>query len=876
MKTRIYHLFLAALCLLQHVLLGQATFKNPILTGMYPDPSICRVGDDYYLVNSTFEYFPGLPIFHSKDLVHWKQIGHVLSKASNCPLMGATAGTGGNYAPTIRYHNGTFYVTCTNYSSIGTKGAFYVTATNPAGPWSDPYWVGNYGVDPSFLFANDSAYYVYPGDKNNFLLASVNLTTGRFQKAAKSIAFGNGGTNPEGPHLYKINDYYYLMSAEGGTGDQHREVIQRSKSPWGPYEMSPKNPVATHMDDPNNPFQAIGHADLVQLPDSTWWLVCLGYRQKGGKYHHLGRETFLAPVTWDAEGWPKVGNDGIVQPEYPVPNLPLQAWERDSIRDSFDSDTLTFKWNFVRNPYASDWSLTAKPSYLRLKGSKYSFKEKNSPAFIARRQTDFNMVASTKIDFTPTADNEEAGLIVRGDDANHIDLVITQLNGKRVALLRKFFIEKIASVTYMEIPEGEMILRVSATDLEYQFWVQQEGKTATMIGTSPTKNLSTELIGGFTGTYIGMYASGNGKANIHPADFDWFDYEADPTLPFLWSIGSKPTVNGMLAPQIVATSSSAYDKVQLVWTKVANADSYVIERYTGNTFDSVGTSLVNDTVFNEAGLTGSTLYLYRITAKNSQGYSSPSFVTSVITKHIPGPYFDQPVPIAGKIEAENYDYGDKNETWFDTDNANNGGKYRDDGVDINVSWDTEGGYLVGWNEAGEWLTYTVDVMDTLCDLELRVLTWFDYKATLRFELDGTEIAQTVIPHTSGAFQTVTVKNVKLEKGQNKKLKVRFIKGGLEFDYMRFVKATVPNGIDIPVVLEGTSIFPNPASHIIHIKSPNFAYELVEIYSLEGKKLYSKAGSNLTELELPSSLHQGQYLITLSNKEEKRISKFILK
>lgn len=877
MKKTIRNFLLLWLFVLQgNFLFGQTTFKNPIISGMNPDPSICRVDDDYYLINSTFEYFPGLPIYHSKDLVHWKQIGHVLSRASNCPLGNATSGTGGNYAPTIRYHDGTFYVTCTNYTSTGTKGEFYVTATNPAGPWSEPHWLGNYKVDPSLLFANDSMYYVYPSN-DEFYLATINPATGKFYKPGKRIAKGNGGTSPEGPHLYKIKDYYYLMSAEGGTGYEHREVIQRSKSPWGPYEMSPKNPVASHMNYPDNPFQAIGHADLVQLPDSSWWMVCLGYRPKGGKFHHLGRETFLAPVTWDANGWPKVGTDGVVQAEYPVPNLPQQIWEQDAVRDDFDGTALAFKWNFIRNPNAADWSLTEKPGALRLKGSKYSFKEKNSPAFVGRRQTTFNMVASAKVGFVPTSNNEEAGLVIRGDDANHIDLLITQLNGKRVAMLRKYFIEKVASVTYMEIPDGEIILRVSSTDLEYQFWVQEEGKTATLLGKELTKNLSTELIGGFTGTYLGMYASGNGTPNTNPAYFDWFDYEEEPVVPYTWSLGSESSVNDMLPPKIVSITSPSSDKIKVVWNKVLNADSYIIERYIDGKFEAVGNTLANgDTIFNDDGLTGSTLYLYRVTAKNDLGNSNPSFVTSGFTKHVTGPYFGEPVSIAGKIEVENYDYGDKNVTWYDTDNANNGGKYRDDGVDINTSWDSEGGYLVGWNEAGEWLTYTVNVYDTLCDLELRVLTWSDYGATLKFELDGTEIGRTVIPHTSGAFQTVTIKGVKLIKGQNKKLKVTFIKGGVEFDWMRFVKTAIPDGINIAMIDQGVYVYPNPASDVITIKSTNFKYNLLEIYNTEGKKLYSKQANYTPELVLPISLPEGNYILSLSNQSEKRIVKLLLK
>jgi len=503
---------------------GQSTFKNPILTGMNPDPSICRVGDDFYLVTSTFEYFPGIPIYQSKDLVHWKQIGHVLSRASNCPVSGANS-SAGNYAPAISYYKGTFYVTCTNYGGRFSQGAFYVTATNPAGPWSDPVWVGNWNVDPSIMFANDSMYWVSPDNKGGFMVGTMNPSTAQFIKPLQKIAAGLGGSSPEGPHMYKINGYYYLMSAEGGTGYEHREVIQRSKSPYGPFEASPVNPVVSNMKNPEKPFQAIGHADLVQLPDGSWWLVCLGIRPKGGNYHHLGRETFLIPITWTKDGWPKGGDNGVVNEEYPFPNLPQHIWKEEPVRDNFDNTTLGLCWNFVRNPYGADWSLTEKPGYLRLKGSKVSLQEKDSPALIGRRQMAFNMVASTKIRFVPKANNEEAGLVVRGDDVNHFDLLITMQEGKRVAMFRKYLQDKVAEVNYSEISDDEIILRISATDLEYKFWVQKEGKKAILVGTAEAKDISTEKINGFIGAYIGMYASGNGKVNTNPADFDWFDYE---------------------------------------------------------------------------------------------------------------------------------------------------------------------------------------------------------------------------------------------------------------------------------------------------------------------------------------------------------------
>lgn len=505
--------------------LAQRTFQNPIIPGMNPDPSICRVGDDYYLVTSTFEYFPGLPIYHSKDLVHWKLIGYALSQASQNPLMGCDS-SGGQFAATIRHHNGIFYVSGTNYGGKGTQGVFYVTATDPAGPWSEPHWLGCWYVDPSLLFADDVVYYLSPDNKESFLLATMDLETDKFNEPLKKIAAGLGGSSPEGPHLYKIKDYYYLMSAEGGTGYQHREVVQRSKSPWGPYEASPHNPLVSHMTVPDHPFHAIGHADMVETPDG-WWLVCLGIRPKGGQYHHLGRETFLAPVTWTDNGWPRVGTDGIIKEEYPIPNLPRHVWQKEPVRDDFDSASLRLAWNFLRNPHPEDWSLAARPGYLRLSGSAISLKEKDSPAFVCRRQTAFNVAVSTKVDFTPTAANEEAGLVIRGNDKNHYDLLITLSEGKRVAMFREYLRDEVVKTECREIPDGEVVLKINATELQYQFWLQPTGKAAERIATALTKNLSTEVIGGFTGVFIGMYASGNGKENQNPADFDWFDYDPE-------------------------------------------------------------------------------------------------------------------------------------------------------------------------------------------------------------------------------------------------------------------------------------------------------------------------------------------------------------
>ncbi|HHE72603.1 MAG TPA: glycoside hydrolase family 43 protein, partial [Chloroflexi bacterium] len=284
------------------------TFRNPILSGFYPDPSICRVGDDYYLVNSSFEYFPGLPIFHSRDLVHWRQIGHVLDRPEQLNLDGVRP-SGGLYAPTIRYHAGTFYVTNTLVDGPGPKGNFIVTATDPAGPWSEPVWLDDApGIDPSLFFDEDGrVWYVgnrhafeghYPGHCEIWLqeldLENMTLVGERYLLWDGAL---KGAVYAEGPHLYRVNDHYYLMIAEGGTGHDHAVTIARSDSITGPYYPNPRNPILTHRHlGQDYPIVGTGHADLVETQYGEWWMVALAMRPYDGYFYNLGRETFLIPV----------------------------------------------------------------------------------------------------------------------------------------------------------------------------------------------------------------------------------------------------------------------------------------------------------------------------------------------------------------------------------------------------------------------------------------------------------------------------------------------------------------------------------------------------------------------------------------------------
>jgi xylan 1,4-beta-xylosidase len=525
------------------------TFKNPIIPGFYPDPSICRVGDDYYLVNSSFEYFPGVPIFHSKDLVHWQQIGYCLTRKSQLNL-DKVRSSGGIYAPTIRYNKGTFYMVTT---CVDCGGNFYVTAKDPAGPWSEPVWLDNQGIDPSLFFDDDGTVYYTrhegPGD-GYIAQRTLSLKTGKLEGPLREIWGGTGGVWDEGPHLYKItrlgegaeqttekantpsrsrDGRYYLMISEGGTSYEHMVTIARSDSPWGPFESNPDNPILTHRYRPKSPIQAVGHADIVETPDG-WWLVCLAIRPQGGHFHHIGRETFLAPVEWNDKGWPVVNDNNALEFTMKAPKLPQHTWPKPPARDNFDDDKLALQWNYLRNPYEDNYSLSQRPGYLRLYGSAVTFDDQDSPTFLGRRQTDLNCEASTLLEFDPKSENEEAGLVARNYDGFHYEIGITLKDGKRQAFLRK--VEKntiIGQVKYVEVQPGPIILSVKASPLSYEFSCQSPGQTREVLGTAGTRGLSVENIGFdrgmcFTGVYYGMYTSGNGSKCTTPADFDWFEY----------------------------------------------------------------------------------------------------------------------------------------------------------------------------------------------------------------------------------------------------------------------------------------------------------------------------------------------------------------
>jgi alpha-N-arabinofuranosidase len=507
-----------------------ARAANPVLPGFHPDPSICRVGDDYYLACSSFEYFPGIPIFRSRDLVRWTQLGHVLTRRSQLELAGVRS-SGGIYAPTLRYHEGTFYVVTTHVE----RGNFFVAAPRAGGPWSDPVWLDEEGVDPSLAFLDGRVYYTRNGRGTDpdhpFIFQSELVRTphGLTQKSEPQVIWkGTGGIWPEGPHLYRRGEWYYLVTAEGGTSYGHSVVVARSRTPHGPFVASPHGPLLTHRERPRHPIQATGHADLVELEDGSTWAVLLGVRPTRGRHHHLGREAFLAPVCWDVDGWPRIPR---LELRMAAPPLRTVGSTASSDTVEFASARLPASFVFVRNPVRGSWSLRERPGFLRLWGLPASLRDVASPAFACRRQQHHEMTARTRLTFDPRRPNEQAGLCLRANELFHASLVVTVGERARELRLVRTSAGRATTLGSTKLGRGPVTLEVRATAAEYVF-AGGTGQRLQDLGRVATRAFSAEAIlrrtgrHHFTGTMVGLLATGNGSRASAPADFHWFAYEA--------------------------------------------------------------------------------------------------------------------------------------------------------------------------------------------------------------------------------------------------------------------------------------------------------------------------------------------------------------
>ena len=309
------------------------------------------------------------------------------------------------------------------------------------GPWSDPIPVAQKGIDPSLFFDEDGSVYFQSNCDGNegygIYQCEIDILTGSMLTESRLIWKGTGGAYPEAPHLYKINGFYYLLIAEGGTEYGHMATIARSNAPYGPYEPCPHNPILSHRSLKSS-IHATGHADLVQAHDGSWWAVFLGIRPVSYPMrHHLGRETFLAPVSWTDDGWPIIGNGGRIESIMEAPQLQEVRWPHKAIRDDFDETTLGFDWMFLRNPAPESWSLHESPGNLVLRGNKVSLDDAGAPAFVGRRLRHLSCNIAALLNFEPKSEGEEAGLTVFMNEKYHYDLAVKLKEGRKVIVFRR-------------------------------------------------------------------------------------------------------------------------------------------------------------------------------------------------------------------------------------------------------------------------------------------------------------------------------------------------------------------------------------------------------------------------------------------------------
>jgi xylan 1,4-beta-xylosidase len=497
-------------------------YQNPVIQGFYPDPSVCRVGDDFYLVTSSFEYFPGIPLFHSRDLVNWRQIGHCLTTAGQLDLATAVSSKGIS-APTIRYCRGVFYVITTD---VAGRGNFYVTANNPAGPWSGPVFIGEAGFDPSLFFDDDGrCYYTSQegsGLQSHIIQYEIDPAAGRLIGEKRFLWAGAGDEWTEGPHLYKINACYYLMAASGGTSTGHHEIIAAGAFPGGPFTPCPHNPILSNRATAL-PVQCTGHADLFEDQNGNWWAVFLGMRYYTNGFSVLGRETFLAPVHWE-KGWPFIGDRGQagLSMKGPLPQAPDPV--EAEAREEFDNGELPVYFCFVRNPQPGSWSLSERPGRLRLNGNAAGLSDQAAPAFAGRRQQHFDMTVRTRLSFTPRTPGEEAGLAIRMTDRAHYEIAVTRQDSSAMVFVRSRCNDTVIVVDSIYVGDTSYVLQIESSATSYTFSYSSDDRSFIPLATLDARDINPELNRAYTGAVIGMYATGNGKPCSMPADFDWFEY----------------------------------------------------------------------------------------------------------------------------------------------------------------------------------------------------------------------------------------------------------------------------------------------------------------------------------------------------------------
>lgn len=538
-------------------------FINPIISGAHPDPSICRVGDDYYIVNSSFEYFPGLPIHHSKDLVNWELIGYGLHREDQCNgemNLVDVQSDGGIHAPTIRYHKGTFYIITTNVynSGDGTPGLminFIITAKNPSGPWSKPHIIeGAPGIDPDIFFDDNGKVYFTgthsPGDMNSngigeIWIQELDIKKWKLVGERHTVWDGIFGCCTEGPHIYKEHGLYYLLVAEGGTGKNHAVMIAASENILGPYEENQRNPILTTRHLSNNYFvNSTGHADMIELEDGRWYMVSLGKRNDLDGDANMGRETYLMPMQWEPTivKWEQVSEDkweplrylfpvvapltGKVERFTPLPFTDRPQYINNTVIDDFLNENLDLRWTFIRVPEEKTYSLLENPGFLRLYSKPDKIEDRKRFSLVGFRQKESDFEFEVKMNFLPDKDEVESGVIHYQKEWNYLTNTVIKKRkkyyleqklkekGKEVVTLKK---------TILKGYDGNIILKVKSNKDRYDFFYSLND------GSSFDYFTSIEAIKvldrNYTGALLGLFTTSNGVLSQDYADYDWVRYK---------------------------------------------------------------------------------------------------------------------------------------------------------------------------------------------------------------------------------------------------------------------------------------------------------------------------------------------------------------
>tara|TARA_B100000614_G_scaffold232251_1_gene226761 strand:- start:286 stop:1977 length:1692 start_codon:yes stop_codon:yes gene_type:complete len=555
--------FAILILILTNIYGREGYFINPIISGAHPDPSICRVGDDYYIVNSSFEYFPGLPIHHSKDLVNWELIGYGLHREDQCNgemNLVDVQSDGGIHAPTIRYHKGTFYIITTNVynSGDGSPGLmrnFIITAKNPSGPWSKPHIIeGAPGIDPDIFFDDNGKVYFTgthsPGDMNSNGIGEIwiqELDIKKWKLVGKRHTVWDGifGCCTEGPHIYKEHGLYYLLVAEGGTGKNHAVMIAASENILGPYEENQRNPILTTRHLSNNYFvNSTGHADMIELEDGRWYMVSLGKRNDLDGDANMGRETYLMPMQWESTivKWEQVSEDrweplrylfpvvapltGKVERFTPLPFTDRPQYINNTVIDDFLNENLDLRWTFIRVPEEKTYSLLENPGFLRLYSKPGKIEDRKRFSLVGFRQKESDFEFEVKMNFLPNKDKVESGVIHYQKEWNYLTNTVIKKRkkyyleqklkekGKEVVTLKK---------TILKGYDGNIVLKVKSKKDRYDFFYSLND------GSSFDYFTSIEAIKvldrNYTGALLGLFTTSNGVLSQDYADYDWVRYK---------------------------------------------------------------------------------------------------------------------------------------------------------------------------------------------------------------------------------------------------------------------------------------------------------------------------------------------------------------